>query len=79
MCKPSFGGEASKLRSRLLHSNLPNITHVATKVHVCVLLRRQRVFTWMHDNRNLLYRVKLEESQYKVNIAIITTMTMVTM
>jgi hypothetical protein len=35
-----------------VHYNLPNITHVATKVHV--ILRRYVVLTWMHDNRELV-------------------------
>ena len=35
-----------------IHSNLPNIMHVATKVHV--ILRRFIVLTRMHDNRELV-------------------------
>jgi hypothetical protein len=33
----------------VIHSNLPNIMHVATKAHV--VLRRYVVLTWMHDNK----------------------------
>ena len=32
-----------------VHSNLSNIMHVATKVHV--ILRRYAVLAWMHDNK----------------------------
>ena len=58
-----------------LHFNLPNIKHVATKVHV--ILRRFVVLTWMYDNRDLVECVKLGES-HKVKIAIMTLMTMMT-
>ena len=34
----------------ILHSDLPNIMPVATKVHV--ILRRPIVLTWMHDIRD---------------------------
>ena len=33
-------------------SNLPNITHLATKVHV--MLRRYVILTWMHHNIDLV-------------------------
>ena len=49
VCKqhnPLYSGE------ELVHSNLPNIIHVATKVHV--VLRRHVVLTWMHYNRELV-------------------------
>ena len=35
-----------------LHSNLPNIMHVATKLHV--ILRRYVILTWVHDNKELV-------------------------
>ena len=35
-----------------IHYNLPNVTHVSTKVHV--ILRRYIVLAWMHDNRKLV-------------------------
>ena len=38
-------------------SNLSNVMHVATKVHV--ILRRFAVLTWMHDNRELVKHVTL--------------------
>ena len=34
-----------------IHSNPPNVTHVATKVDV--ILRRYAMLTWMHGNREL--------------------------
>ena len=35
-----------------IHSNLPNIMFVATRVHV--ILRWSTMLTWMHDNRELM-------------------------
>ena len=35
--------------TKKVHSDLPSITHLATKVHV--IIRRVGVLTWMHDNR----------------------------
>ena len=40
-----------------MHSIIPNITHVATKVHV--ILRRLVMVTWMHDNRELVQLLTL--------------------
>ena len=40
-----------------LQSNLSNVMHVATKVHV--ILRRFAVLTWMHDDRELVKHVTL--------------------
>ena len=36
----------------IVHSKLPNVTHVATKVDV--MLRRHAVLTWTHYNRELV-------------------------
>ena len=36
----------------MIHSKLPNITHVATKVHVT--LRSFEVLTWMRNERELV-------------------------
>ena len=52
-----------------VHSNLPNIMHVTTKVHM--MLRRSAVLTWMHDNRELVWHVTLW-NKHKVNTAIMT-------
>ena len=35
-----------------VHSNLPNVTHVATKVNM--VLKRLVVLTWVHDNGELV-------------------------
>ena len=41
----------------LVCSNLPNIMHVATKVHM--MIRRFAVLTCMHDNKELMSLVTL--------------------
>ena len=38
--------------SCMVHSNLPNIMLVATKVHI--ILRKYVVLTWMCDNKELV-------------------------
>ena len=43
---------AKKLMGIEVHSNLPNIMPMATKVHM--ILRRCVVLTQMHDNRSLV-------------------------
>ena len=42
----------NQLITDVLHSDLPNITSVTTKVHV--ILRRSAMLTWMHDTRELM-------------------------
>ena len=55
-----------------VHSHLPNIKHVATKVHMMV--RKFAVLTWMCDSRDLVECVISRES-HKVNMTIMTMMT----
>ena len=40
----------------IVHSNFPNITHVATKAHEILMYV---VLAWMHDNRELVQHVTL--------------------
>ena len=46
-----------------MHSSLPTVVLVATKVHV--ILRRYVVLTWMHDNRDFVVECDImEEHNY---------------